>query len=225
MWPTDADALVDRQRELATLTPAPWRPGVGALVSAGCWACFRRGVSGPGRAGDLAWGAAVLLEELRPVARRVAPGAARAGYVPGLLALRLGPLLSGLVGLLPRRPEVLLVDGTGRDHPRRAGLAVHLGAELDVPTVGVTHRPLLAEGGWPPDVRGATSPLLLDGDVVAAWVRTRAGTRPLVVHPGWRTDPDTAVAVVGRLAVRRTPEPLRAARQAAREARAAASLG
>ena len=223
MWPIDADALVDRQRELAALTPPPWHPGSGVLVSAGCWACFPRGVSGPGHAGDLAWAAAALLEELRPVARRVAPGAARAGYVPGLLALRLGPLLAGVVGVLPRPPEVLLVDGTGRDHPRRAGLAVHLGAELGVPTVGVTHRPLLADGAWPADGAGATSPLLLDGEVVAAWVRTRPGTRPLVVHPGWRTDPAAAVEVVRRLASRRTPEPLRAARQAAREARAAAA--
>jgi deoxyribonuclease V len=225
MWPTDADELLARQRELADLAPEPWSPAPGRLVSAGCWACFPRGASGPGAAGDVAWSAAVLLEDLSLVAARVVPGAARAGYVPGLLALRLGPLLEEVVRLLPRRPAVLLVDGTGRDHPRRAGLAVHLGAELDVPTVGVTHRPLLAEGRWPADEPGATSPLTLDGEVVAAWVRTRAGTRPLVVHPGWRTDLDVAVAVVGRLATRRTPEPLRTARQAAREARAAADVG
>lgn len=154
------------------------------------------------------------------VARRVVPGVARAGYVPGLLAMRLGSLLERVVRLLPRPPDVLLVDGTGRDHPRRAGLAVHLGAELDVPTVGVTHRPLVAQGDWPPDTSATASPITLEGDVVAAWVRTRRGTRPLVVHPGWRTDVPTAVEVVRRLAVRRTPEPLRAARQAAREARA-----
>ena len=230
MWPTSAEELVERQQELASLAPAPWHPpsrsgGPGPLVSAGCWACFPRGESGPGRAGDLAWGAAVLLEELRPTLRRVAPGVARAGYVPGLLALRLGPLLEAVVALLPGLPEVLLVDGTGRDHPRRAGLALHLGAELGVPTVGVTHRPLLAEGPWPDDDHGASSPLVLEGDVVAAWVRTRPGTRPLVVHPGWRTDLDVAVSVVDRLAVRRTPEPLRVARRIAREARAADAPG
>jgi len=223
MWPSDADELVDRQHELAGLSPEPWRPGDDGLLAGGCWSCFPRGEPGPGHAGDVAWSAAVLLEDLRPVAVRVAPGAARAGYVPGLLAMRLGPLLEDVVRLLPRLPDVLVVDGTGRDHPRRAGLAVHLGAELDVPTVGVTHRPLLAEGDWPADERGAVAPLTLDGEVVAAWVRSRAGTRPLAVHPGWRTDLDTAVAVVQRLAVRRTPEPLRTARQAAREARAAAA--
>ena len=55
--------------------------------------------------------------------------------------------------------EAPLVDTTGRDHPRRAGLATSLGAVLDLPTVGVTHRPLLAAGDWPDDRRGATAPL------------------------------------------------------------------
>ena len=222
MWPSSADELVELQRRLAGLAPALWRPGPGELRAGGCWTCFPRGQTGPGAAGDLAWSAAALLAGGRVVSRRVAPGATRAGYVPGLLALRLGPLLDQVVRLLPRPPDVLLVDGTGRDHPRGAGLALHLGAELDVPTVGVTHRPLLATGDWPPDLAGAASPLTLDSHVVAAWLRTRPGTRPLVVHPGWRTDLDTALDVVRRAAVRRTPEPLRVARQAAREARAGA---
>lgn len=220
MWPSSADELQELQRRLAGLAPAPWRPGPGELRVGGCWTCFPRGQTGPGAAGDPAWSAAALLAGNRVVARRVAPGATRAGYVPGLLALRLGPLLDQVVRLLPQPPDVLLVDGTGRDHPRGAGLALHLGAELDVPTVGVTHRPLIASGDWPPDVTGAESPLVLDNHVAAAWLRTRPGTRPLVVHPGWRTDLDTALDVVRRAAVRRTPEPLRVARQAAREARA-----
>ena len=104
--------------------------------------------------------------------------------------------------------------------PARAGLAVHLGAVLDLPTVGVKHRPLVAQGSWPSDSRGAVSALRMGNEVVACWVRTRAGARPLVVHPGWRVDLPTAVGLVlaatGR---RRTPEPLRRARQAARVAR------
>jgi deoxyribonuclease V len=221
MWPSDAQELVERQRQLAGLEPEPWSPDVHELGAGGCWVCFPRGDSGPGHAGDVAWSAAALLQGGRILARRVAPGVARAGYVPGMLALRLGPLLEQVVRLLPQPPEVLLVDGTGRDHPRRAGLALHLGAELDVPTVGVTHRPLLAQGKWPDHLAGAAAPMRLDGDDVAAWVRTRPGTRPLVVHPGWRTELATAVEIVRRTAVCRTPEPLRVARQAAREARAA----
>ena len=156
---------------------------------------------------------------------RVVVGAVGGSYVPGLFALRAGPLLEQAVRGLSARPDVLLVDATSRDHPRRAGLALHLGAEMDVPTVGVTHRPLLADGAWPPDRRGATSPLEIDGVVVARWVLTRPGVRPLVVHPGWRVDLDTAVSVVLATTTRwRTPAPLRLARRAARTARADSSI-
>jgi deoxyribonuclease V len=123
------------------------------------------------------------------------------------------------VRALQPAPDVLLVNATGRDHPRRAGLALHLGAVLEFPTVGVTHRPLLAQGEWPSDAAD-TSALRLGSDVVGHWLRTRPGVRPLAVHAGWRTDPDTAVAVVrAALTGRRTPEPLREARRLARRAR------
>jgi deoxyribonuclease V len=117
-------------------------------------------------------------------------------------------------------PDVLLLDATGRDHPRGAGLALHLGAELDLPTVGLTHRPLVAEGDWPADRPGATSPLRIGDTIVGCWMRTRRGTRPLVVHPGWRLDLPTAIEVVAATTGRhRTPEPLRTARRLTRSAR------
>src|SRR5439155_17580358 len=120
----------------------------------------------------------------------------------------------------PRLPDVLLVNATGRDHPRRAGLALHLGAVLGVPTVGVTHRPLLAAGDWPADEPGAASPLVLEGVVVGHWLRTRPGTRPLAVHAGWRTDAETARAVVvASVGGFRTPGPVRVSRAVARGAR------
>src|SRR5262249_39007466 len=139
----------------------------------------------------------------------------------GLLALREGALLESAVRALPRPPEILLVNATGRDHPRRAGLALHLGALLDLATVGITHRTMLACGDWPADEPGAASPLLIEGDLVGYWLRTKEGARPLAVHAAWRTDPETALAVVGAATRRvRPPEPLRLARQAARTARA-----
>jgi deoxyribonuclease V len=142
-------------------------------------------------------------------------------YLPALLALREGPLLEQAVRALPIVPEVLMVNATGRDHPRRAGLALHLGAVLGLPTVGVTTRPLVAEGPWPPDQRGATAPLWLGGEVVGCWVRTRTGARPVAVHAAWQTDPDHAVQVVLAATRRaRTPEPLRRARTLARTRRA-----
>ena len=147
-------------------------------------------------------------------------GTTSAPYVPGLMALRIGPLLDDAVRALSHRPDVLLLDATARDHPRRAGLALHLGAELDIPTIGVTHRPLVASGEWPGDQRGDTSALRIDESVVACWLRTQPGVRPLAVHPGWRVDLATAVEVVSFLTRRRrTPEPLRRARQLARRTR------
>jgi deoxyribonuclease V len=154
------------------------------------------------------------------ISSAVVTGAAGAAYEPGLLALREGLLLERAVRALDERPDVLLVDATGRDHPRRAGLALHLGAVLELPSIGVTHRPLLAEGEWPSDDRGATRPLVLHGEVVGCWVRTKRGTRPLAVHAGWRTTAETAADLVMRVAQARTPEPLRQARRLAREGRA-----
>lgn len=218
-WPTDAEALADEQDRLAALPDELWHPGAEPAVG-GCWVCFPRGLSGPGGAGDPAWAAAVVLHGGRVVARAVVAGTAGAPYVPGLMALRVGPLLDEAVRALPVVPDVLLVDATGRDHPRRAGLARQLGVVLGLPTVGVTHRPLSGRGDWPADRRGATAPLRIGTEVVGCWLRTRPGTRPLVVHPGWRTDLDTAVEVVlGTTGQRRTPEPLRRARQLARRTR------
>jgi deoxyribonuclease V len=167
-----------------------------------------------------AGGRALGSTPLRLVAERVVPGVAGASYGPGLLALREGPMLADAILALPRRPDVLLVDATGRDHPRRAGLALQLGAALDVPTVGVTHRTLRAVGDDAGPTPGDQASLRLDGDEVARWVRTAPGVRSVVAHAAWRTDPATAAGVVLRCAQgRRTPEPLRQARRVAREAR------
>jgi deoxyribonuclease V len=194
------------------------------LAVGACAICFQRGLSGTGARGDPCWAAAAVLRGGRVIASAAVSGEAGAPYVPGLLAMREGLVLEAAVRALPEAPDVLLVDATGRDHPRRAGMAVQLGATLSVPTVGVTHRPLLAAGDWPNDQRGASSPLVLDGDTVGVWLRTRRGARPLAVHPGWQTELDVAISVVLSVSgSRRTPEPLRVARRLARERRAEAS--
>jgi deoxyribonuclease V len=223
-WPATAEALALEQEELARASPPGWAPPPGPLTVGGCYACFARGIRARGAPGDAGMAGAALTRGRRLLAAATSAGVAGAPYRPALLALREGPLLEVAVRALPARPDVLLVNATGRDHPRRAGLALHLGAVLGLPTVGVTDRPLLAEGGWPPDSAGAVAPLLLDGEPVGGWLRTRPGARPVAVHAAWRTDVDTAVAVVLAATRRpaRTPEPLRRARTAARLARAAA---
>jgi deoxyribonuclease V len=222
MWPTDTDSLIALQDSLAAM-PMPGFEFDPADPIGACYVCFTRGGTGAGAAGEPAWAAAARTRRGRVQEVAVVPGAAGAPYLAGLLALREGALLEAAVRSLPSLPAVLLVDATGRDHPRRAGLALHLGAALGLPTVGVTHRPLLAAGDWPGPERGASSPLMLHGELVGYWLRTRSGARPLAVHAAWGTDPALAVEVV-RAAIRRprTPEPLRAARRAARRARAAA---
>lgn len=220
-WPGSTPELVSVQERLARLEPPAWRRPQRRLSVAGCFVCFSRGEQGPGAAGDRAWAAAALLAGRRLLATSVIAGEAGAPYEPGLLALREGALLEAALSGLPERPDAVLVNATARDHPRGAGLALHLGWVLDLPTLGVTDRPLVAEGPAPGGERGATSPLLLAEREVARWLRTRPGARPVCVHPGWRTDAETAVAIVLATTRRaRTPEPLRRARRAAREARA-----
>lgn len=160
------------QQALAVAEPAPWLVPEGAPLVAGCFVTVARGDQGSGASGEPAWAAASLMRARRRVGEAVGTGRTSGPYEPGLLALRLGGLLESAIRALPDRPDVVLVDATGRDHPRRAGLALQLGAVLDVPTIGVTHRPLVAAGTPPADRYGATSPLLLDGAVVGFWVRT-----------------------------------------------------
>jgi deoxyribonuclease V len=224
-WPNSAEELVRVQEALARATPPPWRPA-GEIAIAGGFICFARGKSGAGQAGDPGWAGAALLRGGRVVARAVVEGKAGAPYESGLLALREGSLLEAAVRALDEEPAVLLVNATGRDHPRRAGLALHLGAVLGLPTAGVTHRLLIAEGEWPPDERDATRPFYVNGEIAGYWLRTRRGTRPLAVHAGWRTDPEAAVSLVrSTLGGTRTPEPLREARRLARTRRDELEIG
>jgi deoxyribonuclease V len=222
-WPGTSEELMAIQEALARAGSAPSAAPKQIVRVAGCFVCFERGRSGPGAEGDRGWAAACLSTPTGELVTRVVHGQAGAPYEPGLLALREGPLLEAALCAVPESPELIVVNATGRDHPRRTGLALHLGARLGIPSIGVTNRPLMASGEPPDDRRGATSPLRIGAELVACWVTTRRSTRPLVAHPGWRTDPGQAVELVLRLTPRwRTPLPLRTARQAARLARASA---
>ncbi|HEY8201272.1 MAG TPA: endonuclease V [Actinomycetota bacterium] len=217
-WPEAAEDLVRVQEGLARLVPPAWHPAGSSIRVGACFVCF----APAGPAGERAWAAGALVERGRLPLTSLATGKVTRAYEPGLLALREGPLLEAAVRSLPEPPDVVLVNATGRDHPRRAGLALHLGAVLGVPTVGVTDRPLCARGDWPEDIRGASSLLLLEGDLVGYWLRTKRGVRPVAVHIGWRVEPAVAVDIVLRAARRaRTPQPLRVARMVARRARGA----
>ncbi|MGI5863930.1 MAG: endonuclease V [Myxococcales bacterium] len=219
VWPRTREELQARQAELARRREPPWRPAAGPIAIGGCSVCFA-----PAEAGrERAWAGAALVGAGH-VGPAVVAGEVSVEYEPGLMALREGPLLEAAVRALPRLPDVLIVPAAGRDHPRRAGLAVHLGAVLGLPTVGLTRRPLAASGPMPSAAdAGSGSVLMIDGEPVAAWIRTRAGARPLVAHAGWRTSAQTAIEIVlASCAGRRWPKPIRQARSAARLARSRA---
>jgi deoxyribonuclease V len=223
-WQISRDELMAIQDQLGKANPEPWQQNARTQTAAGCFICYPKKREGSGTAGDLGWAAAALLRGGHLAAVEIFCGTASEAYKPGLLALREGPFLEAVLLRLSERPDVLIVNATGRDHPRRAGLALHLGARLQLPSVGVTRNPLLAEGVWPADNRGAHTPLRIGQETVGYWLRTKGGTTPIAVHAAWRTSPELAVEVVMALTGRwRTPEPLRQARCAARIARAAAS--
>lgn len=219
--PATATELTSVQQRLAAAAPAPFVVPHRPLIVAAAFVCFGRDGAGAGTVGDPGWAAAVVMETDRVVDRALVAGRAGGPYRAGMLALREGPLLAAAVAALRTPFDVLIVNATGRDHPRRAGLALHLGALAGVASVGVTHKPLLAQGAGPTaGHRGAWAPLYLDRELVAHWVRTRAGCRPVVVHAAWSTEPAVAVDVV--LAAGgsyRTPAPLREARRLARTER------
>lgn len=216
-WPRSREELEELQRALAVMAPDPWEPPERFTVGA-VFAAFSTRADPAGR--ERGWAAAVVGEA--PVGPAFVPGASAelaftpdAPYEPGYLALREGPALEAVARALPSLPDVLLVDATGRDHPRGAGLALHLGAVLEVPSVGVTDRPLVA-------AIGGDGRLVMDGREVGRLFWTRAGARPVCVHAAWRTHVETACRVVAACASgrARTPEPLRLARFLARSARA-----
>jgi deoxyribonuclease V len=138
-------------------------------------------------------------------------------YTPGLLAFCVGPALIAALAKLQTYPDVVLIAGHGLAHPRRFGLAAHVGLLLDLPTIGCAEEALCGAFESPGPHTGDREAIVLGEEVVGAAVRVREGVGPLFVSPGHRMDVDTAVAVALRAAGRfRTPEPLRRARALAR---------
>jgi deoxyribonuclease V len=133
-------------------------------------------------------------------------------YIPGLLAFRELPLILAAVESLSQWPDLFLVDGQGIAHPRRLGIASHLGVVLDRPTIGCAKSVLVGQARPPGWRVGSWTPLRHRGEVVGALLRTRTGVRPMVVSPGHRVDLDTSLEIVRRCCDGfRLPMPLRRA--------------
>jgi len=181
--------------------------------------------------GDHARAAIVVLRypDLTPLAAVTAETPLTFPYVSGLLAFREGPAVLAAWEKLPQKPDLLMFDGHGIAHPRRFGLASHIGLWLETPAIGVAKSRLYGHHDAVDTHFGAWSALCDEQhseDVIGAALRTRPGGKPLYVSPGHLIDLEHALAfVLACCRGRRLPEPTRLAHQASKGAHLPVEVG
>ena len=133
-------------------------------------------------------------------------------YIPGLLSFREAPVCLDAVEKLKHRPDLFMIDGQGVAHPRRLGLAAHLGLFFDKPTVGCAKSRLIGAYEMPAHQKGAYSYLRDADEIIGAVVCTRSKVKPVFVSVGHRCTLSDAISLVIECATRfRVPEPTRLA--------------
>ncbi len=131
-------------------------------------------------------------------------------YVSGLLSFREAPALLAAIASLRRVPDLMLFDGQGIAHPRRIGIASHMGLWTVIPSIGVAKTRLTGEHPPVPDTKGSRVPLTDNGEIIGTVLRTRTNVRPLYVSPGHNISLETAVSYVMACITRyRLPETTR----------------
>jgi deoxyribonuclease V len=209
-WDLSVREAIALQKEVASSVERDDRLGDVRTIAGIDVAYGRRGRSADARA------AAVLFDAttLEVLERAAIDMAIAFPYVPGLLTFREAPPAIAAVQALRFLPDLLLCDGQGLAHPRRCGFASHLGLALDLPSVGVAKSRLTGMHDEPGCERGAWTPLLDDGELIGACLRTRSGARPIYVSIGHRVSLETAIRFVLQCTTRyRLPEPTRLADQ------------
>lgn len=205
-WPATAADAIAVQKELAPRVRAQGALA-GVRTVAGVDVAFPQG-------GAMARAAVVVLTfpGLDVAETAVAEQPTRFPYVPGLLSFREAPAVLAALATLRERPDVLMIDGQGLAHPRRFGIACHVGLLADIPAVGVAKSRLTGTHDEPGPVKGAHAPLLHKGETIGAVVRTRTDVRPVYVSVGHRVGLETAIDFVLACSPRyRLPEPTRRA--------------
>ena len=205
-WPTDVTQARAVQESLRGKVIAGDKLGVVKTV-AGVDVGFER-------AGAVTRAAVVVLDfpSLEPREQEVARQPTRFPYVPGFLSFREAPAVLAALEQLRQAPDLLLCDGQGIAHPRRFGIACHLGVLTDIPSIGVAKSRLIGTHGTVPEEKGAWVPLMEAGEVIGAVLRTRNGVKPLYVSIGHRVSLDTAIDYVLRCTTKyRLPETTRLA--------------
>jgi deoxyribonuclease V len=169
---------------------------------------------------DLSRAAVVVLSfpELQVVDQATATRPTTFPYVPGLLSFREAPAVLDALDRLQVAPELLFVDGHGYAHPRRLGIASHLGLYLDLPTIGCAKSRLVGAYDEPGPDPGDQAALYQGKERIGTVLRTKARTNPLFISVGHKIDLETAVALVLRcLRGYRLPEPTRLADKLSKE--------
>ncbi len=171
-----------------------------------------------GKEERMATGAVVILQypELRVVETKVARGKLDFPYIPGLLSFRESPLTLAACQKLTITPDLILVDGQGIAHPRRLGLASHLGLLLNTPTIGCAKSILCGNHEALGDEPGSYAEMVDRGEIIGAALRTKLGVKPVYVSIGHKVDLETAIYwVMNCCRGYRLPEPTRLAHLAA----------
>lgn len=162
----------------------------------------------------MARAAVVLLSypDLEIQERHVYEEPVRMAYIPGLLSFREAPCVLGAFAQLRQQPDLVMVDGQGIAHPRRLGIASHLGLWLDLPTIGCAKSILTGHHASLSEEAGAWVPLLDKGETIGAVVRTRTGVKPMIISLGHRISLETSLHyVLACCKGYRLPEPTRQA--------------
>lgn len=220
-WPENGREAVALQRELATWVRLLPRARLQPTLVAGVDVSHELH-------GQRLFAAVVVLNwpDLQPLATASAEAEACFPYIPGLLSFRELPVLLDAFRQLPLRPDLILVDGQGVAHPRRLGLASHLGLWLDLPTIGCAKSRLCGEHGAPGLRKGDRVPLLVEGEERGTLLTTRDQVKPLYISPGHLLDLDSAAALVLSCTSRyRLPEPTRQAHLLTNQLRLRARAG
>jgi deoxyribonuclease V len=210
-WDIAPEEAIALQRELAPRVIRTGDPGDVRLVAAADIAFPERT---RGWQGGLARAAVVVMSypELAVVEQHVIETPVAFPYVPGLLSFREIPALALAFERVSAVPDLLLVDGQGVAHPRRFGLASHLGLLAGIPTIGCAKSRLCGEAAEPGPERGSMSDLIDGGERVGLVVRTKTRVKPLYVSVGHRISLESAAEWVLRLApTHRLTEPVRLA--------------
>jgi deoxyribonuclease V len=210
-WPTTfEEALAIQQRLRAQVV---MHDDFGEIQTvAGVDAGYEEDAAGVGQ--GVARAAIVVLEypSLRPLDYAVARRPTNFPYVPGFLSFRETPAVLAALDELRIRPDLLICDGQGIAHPRRFGIACHIGLLSDLPAIGCAKSLLIGRYGALPDERGATVPLIDHGEQIGVALRSRAGTKPLFISIGHRISLESAVRIVMACTTKyRLPETTRAA--------------